>query len=313
MAEPASPDTLRDARVLVTGAAGFLGRHLCNRLIELGAEVHGTSRSEQPPVDKLTWHRLDPVQRDDVHDFFDRVRPEVVFHLASVVKGSRDRQLVVPTFEANLASTVYLLDAAAERQCQRFVQIGSLEEPPFDEPSAPPASPYAAAKAAATGYCRMFAKLYGLPVSVARVFMVYGPGPQDIEKLLPYVILELLSGREPELGSGARPVDWIYVDDVVEGLVRLAGTSGLEGQRVDLGSGDLVTIRDVVYRVYELLEREEEPQFGSLSDRPSEQIRKADVEETEELLGWKPAVSLDEGLQRTVEWFRGLLASNAGD
>ena len=296
---------MRDAIALVTGATGFIGRHLLARLEGAGARVHASTRSEVTvATTATTWHRLDLGDAHAVDALVASLRPDVVFHLASLVKGSRDRALVLPALEANLASTVRLLDAAAAHGCRRFVQIGSLEEPPIDAPAVTPASPYAAAKTAATAYSRMYAELYSVPVVIARVFMVYGPGPQDYEKLVPYVTRALLAGSTPNLSSGAREVDWIFVEDVVEGLMRLATAEGVIGRVIDLGTGELATVADVVRKLYRLAGRDDEPPFGSLGDRTREQVRRADVNATEASLGWRPSVDLDAGLRSTYEWFR---------
>lgn len=290
--------------VLVTGGTGFIGGHLCRRLRDAGAEVHATSRQAPEPVEGLVWHRLDLGDGAAAGALVRRLRPRVIYHLASHVVGARDREFVLSTFHDNLASTVYLLEAAAEVGCHRFVQVGSLEEPDGSGPPEPPSSPYAAAKAAASAYGRMFHQLYETPVVLARLFMVYGPAQPDVRKLIPYLILSLLRGEAPRLSSGSRPVDWIYVGDVVEGLMRLARRDGLEGQRVDFGSGDLVTIRRVVEILYEILAPGQEPPFGTLPDRPHEQVRTARVEETFRQLDWRPEVGIEEGLRQTVEWYR---------
>ncbi len=293
---------LEDARVLVTGASGFIGRHLCRRLRGLGAEVHGAARGHKAPegVD-VEWRAVDLAAPDAAGRLLDEVVPDVVFHLASLVTGGRDRNLVWPAFEANLVTTLRLLSAAAERGRPRVVLAGSLEEPVG---SAAPCSPYAAAKAAASVYGRMFAELYGLPVTIARIFMVYGPGPQDPAKLVPYVIRELLAGRSPKLSRGLRPVDWIYVEDAVDGLVRMAVTADAVGRELDFGSGELVTVSEVVQRLFRIAGGAVEPAFGALPDRAGEVVRRAELANTEAVLGWRPQTALDEGLRRTVEWFR---------
>jgi UDP-glucose 4-epimerase len=301
-----SAASLRDARVLVTGAAGFVGAHLCRRLGDAGAEVFAVSRSARAVATDTPWQQwlhADITVASQCERVVREAAPDVVFHLASVVRGSRDRSLVRPTFEANLASTVYLLDALAEYGVGRFVQLGSLEEP--DSPEATPCSPYAAAKAAASGYARMFAELYGLGAVVARVFMVYGPGLQDADKLVPHVITRLLERQPVQLASGRRQVDWVYVEDVAEGLVLLgANADRLAGRTLDIGSGELSSTGDVVRRLYALLAPGEEPPFGTLPDRAAEVERAAGADETERLLGWRARVGLDGGLTRTVEWFR---------
>lgn len=299
-------------RILVTGGSGFIGQHLCLRWAALGAEVHTTSRrpsaSGEAADGSCRWHQLDLADAAAVDRLMDDVEPQVVYHLASHVVGARDRELVRSTFDANLASTVHLLNAATRLGCRRFVQVGSLEEPDFDQPMAAPSSPYAAAKAAASSYGRMFHSLYGTPVVLARLFMVYGPAQWALAKLIPYVILSLLRGDTPSFSSGQRPVDWVYVDDVVEGFVRLARAEGLEGQRVDLGSGQLHTIQQVVETLFNLMGANQPPDFGGLADRPREQVRRAQIDTTRQQLGWAPSVDLEEGLKRTIEWYREALA-----
>ncbi len=294
--------------VLVTGASGFIGSHLCRRLAHAGATVHATSRHAQDEEEGLLWHCADLADAAAVRALVETTEPEVLFHLASHVAGSRSLELVAPTFHANLASTVYLLEAATETGCRRFVQAGSLEEGEDGAPPAVPASPYAAAKAAASSYARMFHALYETPIVVARLFMVYGPAQRDLKKLIPYVILSLLRGEPVKLSSGTRRVDWVYVDDVVEGLLRLALAEGVEGRQVDLGTGELVTVRGVVEKLFEQLAPGERPVFGDLADRSMEQVRAARVGETAELLGWRPPTSLDDGLAATVDYYRAELS-----
>lgn len=297
---------LAGSTALVTGGAGFLGRHLCLRLADLGVKVHATSRQERaddPELARSAWHRLDLSDGEAVSRLVGRLRPDMVVHLSSLVTGRRERSLVLAAFDANLRSTVHLLDAAATAGVARFVQLGSMEEPSLDGPPAPPASPYQAAKVAATSYCRMYAELYGLDVVIARVFMVYGAGRQDGRKLIPHVIRSLLANAPPRLSSGCRRVDWIYVDDVINGLVRLLPASGVAGRVVDIGSGRMVAVRDVVEQIYRRLGHDEPPPFGTLPDRPGEPEAAADLRATKALLGWRPAVNLEEGLTRTIDWF----------
>jgi UDP-glucose 4-epimerase len=296
---------------LVTGASGFIGGHLCRRLQALGATVHACSRNQQPAGSEVErWHQVDLGVPGAAAELVAQVEPEIVYHLASYVSGTREREAVLPTFHANLASAVYLLDASSDsRSCRRVLQAGSLEEPETGEPAVTPASPYAAAKWAASTYGRMFHQLYQTPVVLVRMFMVYGPGQRDLTKLVPYVTLSLLQGRTPQLSSGKRPVDWVYVEDVVDGLVAAADRPGLEGRRIDLGSGKLLPTRTVVEQIYSLLAPEEEPPFGTLPDRKMEQVRVARADETQELLEWSPSTSLDEGIAATVEWYREALAA----
>lgn len=309
------PNGLAGARVLVTGASGFLGRALCRRLMDLGAVVHGAARRSAAPFEGFDGFSLDDLAVPGAaRAVVEAARPDLVFHLASHVTGARDLAAVLPTFQGNLAGTVHLLVAAQEAGCRRIVLAGSMEElEPGAEGTSVPASPYAAAKGAASSYARMFHALYGTPVVTARLFMVYGPGQRDLAKLVPYVTLALLRGERPRLGPGRRPVDWIYVDDAVRGLVALATAPGIEGERLDLGSGVLVTVREVVERLAAHLADPARPDaelgFGDRPERPLEVVRRADVAATRRRVDWSPEVSLDEGLGRTVDWYRAALAA----
>jgi len=275
-------------------------------------EVHGVSRTERAATDYCArWHicRLDDIEA--VRALFKAARPDFVFHLASHVAGSRSIELVLPTFSANLASAVNLLIAATELGCQRILLTGSLEEPEPSLEHAVPSSPYAAAKFAASAYGRMFHALYNTPVTILRLFMVYGPGQQDLRKLVPYVTLSLLKGQTPELSSGVRKVDWIYVDDVVAGYIAAATAKGVEGSTIDLGSGRLDNVRTVVEELVGLINPRVQPLFGSIPERALEQTRTADVESSFRLLGWRTQVSLRDGLARTAEWYREQLQRSA--
>jgi nucleoside-diphosphate-sugar epimerase len=149
----------------------------------------------------------------------------------------------------------------------------------------------------------MFHALYQLPIVILRLFMVYGPAQQDLQKLIPYAIRSMLDGEAPLLMSGTRPVDWIYVDDVVEALLAAAQAPHVEGKTIDIGSGRLVTVRNVVERLAQFTGCGIAPRFGAKPDRMFEQVRVADTKSAKEFLDWTAQVSLDEGLKRTVLWY----------
>jgi nucleoside-diphosphate-sugar epimerase len=184
-----------------------------------------------------------------------------------------------------------------------------MEEPSQSGPHIVPSSPYAAAKWAGSVYARMFHALYQTPVTIARVFMVYGPGQRDLDKLIPYTILSLLRNQVPKYTSGHRQVDWIFVEDVVSGLLAMAHTSNIEGLTIDLGSGAFTTIKDIVLNLVDIVDSRMEPSFGLIPDRPMEQVRLANLEDSFSKIGWKPQTSLEKGLRQTAEWYRQHLGS----
>jgi nucleoside-diphosphate-sugar epimerase len=288
--------------VLVTGASGFIGSRLCDRLVTLGYEVHATSRSRHEATD-VCWWQVDLSEVEATRDVVRSASPDVIVHLASLVFGAPDFELVWPTFTSNLVGTVSVLDAAVSAGGLRVLVAGTMMEPDHEGAAGTASSPYAVSKAASSSYARMFHLLYELPVTVLRLFMVYGPG-QPVRKLIPHVIVSLSREEAPSVSSGRWEIDWVYVDDVVDALVQAIRVDGIAGATLDVGSGQLVAMRAVVERLAEIVGCATSPQFGAMDDRPNEVARAADVETTRKVLGWTAETSLDEGLARTVEWYR---------
>lgn len=297
-----SGQNLKNKVFLVTGGTGFIGSHACNKLIEHGAIVHSISRKKKEN-DKVHWSQGDLSNMEFVRDLFQKTKPDVVIHLASEVTGKREMEYVIPTLSGNLISAVNLMICATEHKCERIILAGSLEEPDKETTAPIPSSPYAAAKWASSAYARMFYNLYNTPVVLARLFMVYGPGQKDLKKFIPYISLSISNNEIPKLANGAREVDWIYVDDIVEGLLAMAIKPGIESQTIDLGTGNLYTTGHVAEKLCEISQKAIKPDFGAIPERPMEQVKKANIEETNKILDWEPKVSLHEGLAKTYWWY----------
>ena len=261
-------------------------------------------RKPNPPKRFFSaWHRCDVADLRQVSDAMRACRPQVVYHLAAIVSGSRGMDLVIPTLMTNLVGTVNVLLTAAELNCSRVVCLGSLQEPD-EESRVAPSSPYAAAKFSATAYARMFTEVFSLSVGIGRPFMAYGPGQMDLTKLVPYVTSQLLRGGVAELSSGRQSFDWVYVDDVVDALLAIGSRTDVSGTTIDIGCGVLTTVREVAEGIGQRLGAAGAIRLGTLADRRLEPTRCADVEATARLINWRARVSLEEGLDRTVEWYR---------
>jgi len=297
---------LSDSRVLVTGATGFLGSHLCDRLRACGADVHAVSRSQQQDSGGLHWWRSALDDPNEVDRVLRGVRPDVVYHLGGYVVPAWDVAQVLPMFSSLLASTVSILVRATELGSCRVVLASASADP--ERVTDPPGTPYTTAKWSATLYARMFHDMYGTPVVVTRPFMTYGPREQA-HKLIPYVVRSFLRGEAPRLTAGTFEADWTYVDDVVVGLLKAGSSRAAAGAEVELGTGRLTSVRDIVGMIAAMMRPSVEPEFGVLPDRPRERGRAADVERSWEILRWRAETPLALGLERTIAWHRGQIAN----
>ena len=291
-------------RILVTGATGFIGWHLCSSLVALDAEVHGLSRSadaaKMAPGCQAWAVNLSDIKA--VRSAIAHIQPQLIYHLAGLVTARQELDLVLPMLENNLVGTVHLLQAVAETGGSPIVVASSSEELSATSLDRTPNSPYATAKTAGTMYARMFHKVYNLPVTVAQLFMSYGPR-QASTKLIPYAIGAFLRGENPQLSSGDRVCDFVYVGDIVRGLLKAGIYPNLSGQTVALGTGKGTRIREVIELIAELLGSPIKPEFGAMRDRIGEQPQVADIT-TWQMLDWQPLWQLQDGLIETLAWYR---------
>lgn len=297
-------------RVLVIGGSGFLGGHIVERLGALGARVTVFSRkAPRSMAPNVVVHRGDASDPSQVAAAFAEAAPDFVYHLTSDSMGGREVELIPASVRNDVVATLNVLLEAKRRGTARVIMAGSMEEPSGDAAEAVPSSPYAAAKWVTAGYARMLAALHDLPVVVLRLFMTYGPG-QKTYKVVPATILSLLKNRPIDLGSGARLVDWVYIGDVTDAFIRAAVVPYPGAASIDIGSGQLVSVRDCLQTIGDLTGRQHLLKFGTLRDRALEMVRAADGARAASLLDWRASTTLREGLARTQESMARLASSS---
>jgi len=312
-------------RALVTGAAGFIGSTLVDRLLVDGHTVVGIDDLSSGRIANLEGacasDRFEFVQADvvdaDLIGLLAQIAPEVVYHLAAQIDVRRS--VADPEFDAtvNVVGTVRLAEAARRAGVRKVVHTssgGSVYGVPSDYPTgetAPtdPASPYAASKVAGEIYLNTFRHLYGMDCSHVAPSNVYGPrqDPHGEAGVVAIFINALLAGEPTTVfGEGGNTRDYVYVGDVVDAFVRASGTAGA-GQRFNIGTGVETSDRALHTAVAAAVGAPDEPRFAP--PRLGDLARSClDVRKAEMVLGWRPRVRLDEGLRQTVEHFRAATA-----
>jgi UDP-glucose 4-epimerase len=308
-------------RALVTGAAGFIGSTLVDRLLADGHEVVGLDDYSSGRAGNLTEASANPdfsfAEADIVTADLDALlavhKPEVVFHLAAQIDVRRS--VTDPAFDAsvNVIGTIRLAEAARKAGVRKIVHTssgGSIYGVPKTYPtneSTPtdPASPYAASKVAGEVYLNTFGHLYGIQASHIAPGNVYGPrqDPHGEAGVVAIFSRALLSGRPTKIfGDGSDTRDYVYVDDVVEAFIKAAGEHG-NGQRFNIGTGLETSVRHLHSLIADAAGAPDEPEFypPRLGDLKRSSL---DVRLAEMILGWYPQVKIDEGVRRTVEYFR---------
>ena len=301
-------------RVAVTGSTGFIGMHLLRGLHAVGAEIVAIAAADKH-IERLEGLPF-PVEQaivDDmcnIGDAIRRAKAEYVIHLSAFVSTERSLHTLDETLRQNLLPTISLLAAAAEVQVARVVLLGSCEEysqktTPFDTAMATdPSSPYGASKAAATAYARMFTNSFRLSTVVLRPSVVYGPG-QSERMLISQVMKAMSKNRTVEVTRGEQTRDFIYVEDVVKAIIRSLTVPSAEGDVWNVGSGEVVTVRDCLERIERITGCTGLIEYGKRSYSENEIFQyEPKVQGTYAAFDWKPSVTLDQGLQQTWEFFR---------
>ena len=301
--------SLSQKRVAVTGATGFIGSALLRALHRAGAQLHAiVGKGRRTASLEALPFLVDLTVVEEVRHMGEAIRaaaPDYVVHLSAHVSTERSYNSLAQTLEWNLLSTIDVLTASAQTGVKRVILMGSTEEygqnaAPFDPHLAlDPPSPYAASKAAQTAYARMFHNTFGLETVILRPTVVYGPG-QSSRMLISMVMEALAAGRPIDVTEGKQTRDFVYVDDVVDSILLGLITPGLEGDVWNVGSNEVVTVRDCLQRIERITGTQGLVLYGVRPYIDREIFRyESEVYRTYGILQWRPQVTLDEGLRRT--------------
>jgi UDP-glucose 4-epimerase len=300
-------------RCVVTGASGFLGSWLVRQLLQDGHSVIVLMRGEPQARRVADWLDRVCVVRGDLDDtgsLREKLAGETVdvfFHLAwsGVTAEYRNDTEQIST---NVVGCVRLWELARDIGCKHWIGIGSQAEygpcevALKEDLPAKPITAYGVAKLASGILTAKMSEMAGIRHTWVRLLAVYGPG-DDPRHLIPSVIQALRGGKKPALTRGEQQWDYLYVQDAAKALSRIAAT-GATGT-LNLASGESIRVRDLVESIRDLVDPRLPLGLGEVPYRPDQVMHLyADISKLQSVTGWKPETSLEEGLRRTVEWFR---------
>jgi len=320
MRRSVSPLNWKGVSVLITGGAGFIGSHLAEWLVALGAKVRILDDFTTGRKQNLSAfaHKVELLQGSltDMATVRKAVAGvEVVFHQGALPSVARSVEDPLTTHQVNATGTLLLLLAAREAKVKRVV-FASSSSVYGDTPILPkredmppnPQSPYALSKLIGEQFCRLFWQLYGLETVSLRYFNIFGPRQDPTSQyaaVIPRFITALLRGERPTIyGDGEQTRDFTFVDNCVRANLLAATAEGVAGEVFNVGAGKQTSVNELFHLIRSLVGVNNiEPLYAPprLGD-----VRHslADITKARERLGYEPSVSLEEGLERTIAWFR---------
>jgi nucleoside-diphosphate-sugar epimerase len=300
-------------RVLITGAGGFIGSQVVRKVLQDGHAVVAVLRPGESPerlidcLDSVSLVHCDLCDGDAVRRLVSGTRPENAIHLAWYLEPGKYWQAGENLDCVRIS--LCLAQALAEAGCSRFVGAGTCAEYDWDygflsESVTPlkPRSLYGICKNATREILQAFCAQAGMGFAWTRFFYLYGP-TEAKERLIPYVVLTLLKGEVAKCTRGEQIRDFLHVEDAASAVWAVA-KSNLSGP-VNVGSGQPIKVRTIVETIAQYLQREENVALGALPTDPQEPLLLlADVRRLASVVGWKPFLTLKEGVAKTCEWWR---------
>lgn len=311
-----------DRNILVTGAGGFIGSHLTEHLVELGANVRVllryNSRDDRGQIDLLqdsVQNAIEVVWGDlrDATSVFNAVKGcDIVFHLGSLIAIPYSYTNPADYVQTNTFGTTNIMNACLEHHVKKVVHTstsevyGTAQYVPIDEKHPLQGqSPYSASKIGADMIAESFYRSFELPVSIIRPFNTYGPR-QSTRAIIPTIITQLINNKkEIQLGALTPTRDLNFVSDTVRGFIHVAQSDNSVGQVTNVGSGKEISIGDLVKKIGSLMGKDivvtQDPNRMRPGKSEVERLL-CDNTKANEILNWKPEVTLDKGLELTIDW-----------
>ena len=299
-------------RLLIAGGTGFIGRNLALSAVKDKYSVTVLSLNipvVEKKIEGVEYLQADITNLSELQKQLQGLHFEYVVNLSGYIDHRGFLEGGRAVIDAHFVGVQNLLQVIDWDKLKRFVQIGSSDEygnllaPQSEEMREEPISPYSLGKIASTQLLQMLYRTEKLPAVILRLFLVYGPG-QDNKRFLPQIIKGCLFNARFPVSAGEQLRDFCYIDDITEGIMRALVNDKVNGEVINLASGNPVEIREVVKQVQKTV-GQGDPEFGEIPYRVGENMALyADRSKAKELLGWSSSVTLEEGIEKTVDNYR---------
>jgi nucleoside-diphosphate-sugar epimerase len=302
-------------KVLITGANGFIGSHVVQRMVQEKALVSVMVRESsdlwriEELIKDIDIHLVDLRDSSSVDTCIKQIKPDFIFHVGAYGVDSRQKDYYTAT-STNIIGTMNLLNSVKDIGCKKFINVGTcmeygdkkeiIREDSYLEPD----SIYGSTKASATIIAHQIAAENNISLVTLRPFGIFGE-KEGSHKFFPYIILSILEGKEVNLTPCEQYRDYCYIDNIMDGFVLAAKNEDIKNQIFNIASGEIFKLKHFVDIIYKEVGLKNQPNFGALPYRKNEVWKQQpDTTKIKTLLNWEPKVSLEEGIKRTINWYQ---------
>lgn len=308
-------DHFENKTFLVTGGYGFIGSHLVRRLLKLQAKVVILARKSSNPwrlkevLKSIKLYEVDIRDKIKVQNIIKQIRPDYIFHLAAYGVNSTNTDYM-NAIETNVVGTINIIQATKSIDCKKIINIGSSSEygnkseSIQEDMALTPVDIYGSSKAAATILAHQIAADNNANLITLRPFGIFGEG-EEPHKIFSYIILQVLQNRNVDLTLCNQLRDYCYIDNIIDACMLTIENNSIQNEIFNIGSGEIHPLKHYVELLFKHLQTDKRPNYGALSYRTNERwISKPNINKIKSMLSWEPRINIEEGIIKTVNWYK---------
>lgn len=302
-------------KILITGGGGFIGSHLVKRMLLEGAKIFIIERTDsnlwriKKESDRLSIYSGDIRHALQVDKYIKSIKPDYVFHLAAYGVDSEKKEYKTAA-EINIMGTLNILNSLKDVGCEKFINMGSCaeygnrKEVMYEEMKPTPVSIYGGTKACSTILAHQIAYENKMSIVTLRPFGIFGEG-EERHKVFCYIIMSIIENKEVRLTPCEQCRDYCYIENIIDGLMMAASNKKIKNQIFNIGSGKSYPLKYYVDLIFKNMDTNKKPIYGAIEYRKNEMWDpKPDISKIQKMLKWKPRISLEEGIIKTIDWFK---------
>ncbi|AKR12520.1 CDP-abequose synthase (plasmid) [Bacillus thuringiensis] len=307
--------SFKNKTFLITGGYGFIGSHLARRLLNLQAKIVLFIRTPsncwrlKDVLKYIETYEIDIRDKKQVQDAIKKINPDYIFHLAAYGVNSAHTDYI-HAIETNVLGTCNIIQAAKFVNCKKIINFGSSSEygnkmePIHENMLLNPVDIYGSTKAAATILAHQIASENSINLITLRPFGIFGEG-EEPHKIFSYIILQVLQNKEVNLTLCNQLRDYCYIENIIDACILAVENTTVQNEIFNIGSGTIHPLKHYVELLFKHLKTNSRPNYGAISSRTNERwVPEADVQKIKNSLSWEPKINIEEGIIKTVNWYK---------